>query len=187
MQHVDLIDGSAVPVHVGGAEDGRTVAIFDTAPGGVSPYHAVCERLHIAKLRTVLIPAGRLTVKSAAWVLDALRVTGAVLAGDGVGAQLAWDLAATYHERFAGLVVIDCGHPRVADVNGVVRDEHCPHVHVDTTILVTGRPADAVARASRRYVLGDYRLTDLAGWRGSEHFTTQLTTEILLRRHSWPG
>jgi pimeloyl-ACP methyl ester carboxylesterase len=187
LEHVDTIHGFTIPVDVQGPKDGRTIVIFDEPWCETSPYEAVRQRLHIAGLRTVLIGARRrLSAKAVVGVLDALPVKGAVLVGDHLGAELAWELAATHHERFAGLVVIDCGHPRVADVNGVVRDEHCPHVHADTTALVSSRAAEAVARASRRYVRGDFRLTELAGWRGSRHFTAQLTTEILLRRHSWP-
>ncbi len=88
-------------------------------------------------------------------------------------------------ERFTGLVVVDGGHPRVADVESVVRDEDCPHVQVDTTALASTPAARTVAQASRRYVQGDFRLVELAGWRGSRHFTVQLATEIVLRSHSW--
>jgi len=60
----------------------------------------------------------RLTTKSAVGILDALEVAGVVLVGDRFGAELGWKLAATHPERFTGLVVIDCGHPGMADVNG---------------------------------------------------------------------
>lgn len=187
LEHVEAIDGSAVPVDVAGPENGHTVVIFDETKYWASSYQAVRERLHIARVRTVLIGADHLTAKSAVSVLDSLQVKAAVLVGDHVGAELAWELAATHPERIAGLVVIECGHPRVIDTNGVIRDPHCPPVHADTTALVTSRQVDAVARASRRYVHGEYRLTELAGWRGSRYFTIQLTTEILLRMHSFPG
>ena len=82
-------------------------------------------------------------------------------------------------------MVIDCGHPRVPDINGVIRDQHCPPVQVDTTALVSTPAAHGVARASRRYVHGEFRLTDLAGWRKSRHFTAQLASEIVLRSHYW--
>jgi hypothetical protein len=35
-----------------------------------------------------------------------------------------------------------------------------------------------------RHVLGEFRLAELAGWRGSRHFIAQLSTEIVLRSHS---
>ncbi|MBS4727598.1 alpha/beta hydrolase [Mycobacterium sp. SM1] len=186
--HLDTVDGARIPVSLQGPEHGRHVVIFDDPEQTTSWHEAVCRRLHVARLRTVLITADRrLTAKSAAGILDALQVRAAVLVGDQGGGALAWELAATYHDRFTGLVVIDAGHPRVADVNGVIRDERCPDVHADTTALVSSCAADAVARASRRCVHGEFRLRELAGWRGSRHFATQLVTEILLRRHTWPG
>jgi hypothetical protein len=163
-EHVDTVDGLRVPVHVGGLNNGRVVIIFDKARHGTSLYEAVCHGLHVARIRTVLVGVDRhLTAKSAVGVLDALRVRAALLVGDGVCAELAWELAATHHQRFTGLVVIDSGHPRVADVTGVIRDEHCSHVHADTTMLISDHAAGAVARTSRRCVLGEFRVTELAG------------------------
>lgn len=68
-----------------------------------------------------------------------------MLVGGGVGDGLAWGLAAAHPERFTGLVVFDCGHPRVADPEGMVRDEDCPHVQVGTTVLVSTPAAHTVA------------------------------------------
>lgn len=51
-------------------------------------------------------------------ILDALDVKWALLVGDRVGGEIAWELAATRLDRFIGLVVIDRGHPRVADRPG---------------------------------------------------------------------
>ncbi len=56
-----------------------------------------------------------------------------------------------------------------------------PAVVVDTTVLVEGRSAHGVARASRRHVHADFRLVDLAGPPSSQHFTAQLATEIVMR------
>lgn len=177
-----------LPVDIGGPENTSAIVIFDNDSRSSSAYTAVRQRLHIATFRTVLVESGpHLTAKSAISLLDALGVKAAVLVGDCAGGTLAWQLAATYQDRFTGLVVIDSGHPRVPDVNGMIPDKYCPSVYLDTTALVSSRTADAVARASKRYVHGEFRLKDLAGWRGSRHFTSQLTTEILLRRHSWPG
>ena len=189
VHYVDTVDGLRVPVSVAGRENGRPVIIFDETPHDSDEYGAVLERLHrlhIALLRTIVIATNpRLTDKSVLSILDTVGVAGSVLVGDGAGAELGWTLAAMHPERFTGLVAIDRGHPRVADVNGVVRDEDCPHVHVDTTALVSTAAARAVAQASRRYVQGDFRLAELACWRGSRHFTAQLATEIVLRSHSW--
>ena len=121
-------------------------------------YDAVCQRLHTASLRTVVIaPDPRLSAKTVVGILDALGVRWALLVGDRIGGELAWELAATRLDRFIGLVVVDRGHPRVADQAGVIRDEHCPPVEMNTTALVSTPAARAVAKASQRYVYGDYR------------------------------
>lgn len=189
VDYVDTVEGFRVPVSMAGPENGRSIVMFEETRHNSDAYAALRERLHrlhIALLRTVVIAADpRLTDKSVLAILDAAGVASGVLVGDGVGAEFGWRLAATHPERFTGLVVIDGGHPRVADVNGVIRDQDCPHVHVDTTALVSTPAAHAVAQASRRYVLGDFRLAELAGWRGSRHFTAQVATEIVLRAHSW--
>lgn len=189
VDYVDTVDGFRVPVSVAGPENGRLIVMFEETRHNSDAYSSLRDRLHrlhIALLRTIVIPADpRLTAKSVLAILDTVGVAGGVLFGDGVGAELGWRLAATHPERFTGLVVIDGGHPRVADANGVIRDQDCPHVHVDTTALVSTPAAYAVAQASRRYVQGDFRLAKLGGWRGSSHFTAQLATEIVLRSHYW--
>ncbi len=63
--------------------------------------------------------------------------------------------------------MIDRGHPRVADLTGVIRDEHCPPVEMNTTALVSTPAARAVAKASQRYVYGDFRLVELLGRRNA--------------------
>jgi pimeloyl-ACP methyl ester carboxylesterase len=147
---------------------------------------AVCQRLHTASLRTIVIgPDPRLTAKSVVGILDALDVKWALLVGDRIGGELAWELAATRLDRFIGLVVIDRGHPRVADLAGVIRDEHCPPVEMNTTALVSTPAARAVAKASQRYVYGDFRLVDLLGRRNAQESTAQLAAEIVLRTSNW--
>ncbi|BBU20764.1 alpha/beta fold hydrolase [Mycobacterium xenopi] len=187
--HVFTIDGYRVPVRVGGRENGRYVVMFEDNRHDDGAYDEVRERLHrlhIALICTVVVGADpRLTTKSVVRILDRLGVTGAVLVGDGLCAELSWKLAAHHPERFRGLVVVDAGHPRVPDTTGVVRDADCPHVDVDTTVLVSTPVARSVAQASRRYVHGDFRLTEMAGWRGSKHFAAQLATEVVLRSYSW--
>ena len=186
VRYVNATDGFSVPVTLSGPDDGRVVVMIDETRSETAAFYDVRRRLHVARLRTVTIPViGRLSAKSVVDVLDQLGVPAGLLVGDRTGGDLAWDVAATQHERFTGLVVIDSGHPRVPDIYSVIRDEHCPPVHAATTALVSSRAADAVARASRRYVRGDFRLTELAGWRGSRHVTAQLSAEIVLRSHSW--
>ncbi len=183
---MDAVDGFSVPVRLSGPDNGRVVVMLDETPSKTAAFDEVRERLHIAMLRTVSLPVDRrLTAKSVLGLLDRLGVPGGLLVGDRAGGDLAWNVAATQHERFTGLVVIDSGHPRAPDVNWVIRDELCRPVNAATTALVSSPAAHAVARASRRYVHGEFRLTELAGRRGSQHFTAQMTTEIILRSHSW--
>src|ERR1700743_3993294 len=132
------LDGFPVPVAVSGPEMGVVVVILGDEQRTPVAYDAVCERLHPASSRTVVIGLDRrLTPKSVVGILDGLGIGWAVVVGDRAGADLAWELAATRLGRFVGLVVVDRGHPRVADLNGVVRDEHCPPVEIGTTMLVT--------------------------------------------------
>ena len=133
----------------------------------------------------MIAPDPRLTAKSVVAVLDALDVKWALLVGDRVGGELAWELAATRLDRFIGLVVIDRGHPRVADLTGAIRDEDCPPVEMNTTALVSTAAARAVAKASQRYVYGDFRLVDLLGRRNAQESTAQLAAEIVMRTSTW--
>jgi pimeloyl-ACP methyl ester carboxylesterase len=137
----------------------------------------------VAKVHTVGISAGcAVSGKAVVGILDSLRVPSAVLVGDGPCAEIAWQAAAHHPQRITGLVVIDGGHPNTGV--GARADDGanlCPHVFADTTALVSSHAAGSVARASRRYVRGDFRLADLAGPRGSRHFIAQLSSEIVMR------
>ncbi|MGV0581484.1 alpha/beta hydrolase [Mycolicibacterium elephantis] len=180
------VDGFSVPVEVAGPDKGSVVLLLCAAHHAPATYAAVCQRLHTASLRTIAVGADpRLTAKSVIGILDALEVKWALLVGDRVGAELAWELAATRLDRFIGLVVIDRGHPHIADVSGVVRDEHCPPVELNTTALVSSSAARAVAKASQRYVYGDYRMVDLLRRRNAEDSTAQLAAEIVMRSSTW--
>ncbi len=180
------LDGFSVDVGIAGPEKGVVVVILGAEQRAVAAYDAICERLHTASLRTVVIGADpRLTAKSVIGILDALGISWAVVVGDRDGAELAWELAATRLGRFAGLVAIDRGHPAVADVDGVVRDDHCPAVEIGTTMLVSSPAARNAARDSQRLVYSDYRIVDLAGRRNAQESTAQLATEIVLRTSAW--
>jgi pimeloyl-ACP methyl ester carboxylesterase len=180
------VDGVPVTVDVTGPEKGSVVVILGAASHGPGAYDAVCQRLHTASLRTVVIgPDPRLTAKSVVSVLDALDMKWGLLVGDRVGGEIAWELAATRLDRFIGLVVVDRGHPRVADLAGNIRDEHCPPVEMNTTALVSTPAARTVAKASQRYVYGDYRLVELLGRRNAQESTAQLAAEIVLRTSTW--
>ncbi|MBI2699233.1 MAG: alpha/beta hydrolase [Mycobacterium sp.] len=180
------LDGFSVHVGVAGPEKGVVVVILGAEQRAVAAYDAICERLHTASLRTVVIGADpRLTPKSVIGILDALGIGWAVVVGDRDGAELAWELAATRLGRFAGLVAIDRGHPAVADADGVVRDDHCPPVEIGTTVLVSSPATRNAARDSQRLVYSDYRVVDLAGRRNAQESTAQLATEIVLRTSAW--
>lgn len=180
------VDGVGVPVDVDGPDKGSVVVILGAANQPPSAYDAVCQRLHTASIRTVVIgPDPRLTGDSVIGILDSLDVKWALLVGDRIGGELAWELAATRLDRFIGLVAIDRGHPRVADLSGVIRDEHCPPVEMNTTALVSTPAARAVANASQRYVYGDFRVVDLLGKRNAQDSTAQLAAEIVMRTSTW--
>jgi pimeloyl-ACP methyl ester carboxylesterase len=180
------LDGIPIPVAVTGPDKGVVVVILAAEQRAPAAYDAVCERLHTASLRTVVIgPDPRLTGKSVIGILDSLGIGWAVIVGDRAGAELAWKLAATRLGRFVGLVAIDRGHPRVADLDGVVRDEECPPVEVATTVLVSSPAARSIARDSQRFVYADYRMVDLLGRRNAQESTAQLAAEIVLRTSSW--
>ncbi|TQR84068.1 alpha/beta hydrolase [Mycobacterium hodleri] len=179
------VDGFPATVDVSGPEKGSVVVLLGAAQGPAA-YDAICERLHTASLRTVVIaPDPRLSPKSVVGILDSVGVRWALLVGDRVGGELAWELAATRLDRFIGLVVVDRGHPRVPDQAGDIRDEHCPPVEVNTTALVSSPAARTVAKASQRYVYGDYRIVELLGRRNAQESTAQLAAEIVLRTSTW--
>jgi len=162
------------------------VLMLGAANQAPAAYDGVCQRLHTASLRTVVVgPDRRLRPKSVIGILDSLAVKWALLVGDRIGGEIAWELAASKLDRFIGLVVIDRGHPCVADMTGVVRDEHCPPVEINTTAMVSTPAARAVARASQRYVFGDFRLVEMLSRRNAAESTAQLAAEIVLRTSTW--
>lgn len=180
------VDGSPFTVEVAGPENAGVVVLLGSVQQVPAAYDAVCQRLHTASLRTLVIaPSAQLSAVSVIGIMDALDVRWGTLVGDRVGAELAWELAANRLDRFTGLVVIDRGHPRAADEAGTVRDESCPPVEVTTTALVSTAAAAKVARASQRYVYGDYRLVELLGRRNAGESTAQLAAEIVMRTSTW--
>ena len=177
------LDGFPVPVGVAGPENGTVVVLLAAEQRAPAAYDAVCERLHNASLRTVVIGADpRLTPKSVIGILDSLGIAWAVAVGDRGGAELAWELAATRLGRFAGLVAIDRVHPRVADSDP---DGKCPPVEIATTVLVSTPALREAARDSQRFVFGDYRVVEMLGRRSANESTAQLATEIILRTSGW--
>lgn len=179
------VDGFAVGVSVAGPERGPCVVILGAAQQPPAAYDALCKRLHNSAARTVVVAGDpRLQAKDVVGILDALEVPSGVLVGDRSGAELAWELAAARPERFTGLVVVDRGHPRVADSQGVIRDPDCPPVEINTTVLASSPAARAVARSSQRHVYSDFRLVEFSR-RNAETATPQLAAEIVLRTSTW--
>jgi pimeloyl-ACP methyl ester carboxylesterase len=175
------VDGITVPVSVSGPDNAPVVVLLGDAGHSVAAYDAVCARLHIASLRTVVIGADdRLSVPTVLGVLDKLQVRWAVVVGDRSGAGLAWELAARRLDRVTGLVVVDRGHPRVVDPAA-----DCPAVEVNTTVLVSNATARTAARGSQRYVYGDCRVVDMPARRNAAESTAQLAGEIVLRTSTW--
>ena len=180
------VDGFGVPVRVTGPERGAYVVLLGAAQHPVAAYETLCNRLHIAATRTVVIGAEpQDNTKAVIEILDNLEVPSGVLVGDRYGAELAWQVAAARPDRFTGLVVIDRGHPRVPDPHGVVRDPECPPVEINTTALVNSPATRAMAKASQRYVYSDFRLVEFGGRRNVEVATAQLAAEIVLRSSTW--
>lgn len=183
---VMTVDGIPAAVDVSGPDNGAVVVLLGAAHQGPAAYDGVCQRLHTASLKTVVIgPDPRLSAKAVIDILDTLGVRWALLVGDRLGGELAWELAATRLDRFIGLVVVDRGHPRVADQTGLIRDNACPPVEVNTTALVSSPAARSVAKASQRFVYGDYRVVELLGRRSAQESTAQLAAEIVMRTSTW--
>ena len=175
-----------MPVSVTGPDKGVHVVLLCAALHAPAAYDTLCERLHTAAIRTVVIGADpRLHPKAVIAILDALDIPWAVLVGDRFGADVAWELAALRPDRFTGLIVIDRGHPALPDPRGVVRIPDCPAVAINTTALVTGSATRSVARASQHRVHSDYRLVEFTGRRNAAESTAQLAAEIVLRTSSW--
>lgn len=183
---IPTVEGFAIPVDISGPQKGPVVVLLAAADLATAAYDGVCARLHTANLRTVVVGADtRLSAKSVLGVLDVIGVRWAVLVGDRAGADLAWELAASRLDRFTALIVIDRGHPRVPDKTGTVRDPDCPAVEVNTTVLVSSSAARANARASQRFVYGDFRMVDMITRRNAHEGTAQLAAEIVLRSSTW--
>src|ERR1700738_5545890 len=104
------VDGFPIQVSDTGPDQGSVVVLLGAAQRAPAAYEAVCERLHPASLRTIVVgPDPRLTPKSVVGILDVLDVSWGVLVGDRDGAKLAGELAATRRGPVTGPVGIDAG------------------------------------------------------------------------------
>lgn len=176
-----VVGGVAIEFEGVGPWRGPAVVLL-TSSRSLSPFERVCQRLHVASLRTVVVIVDRrMTAEMVVQRLQSAGVQTAVLVGDHVTGQLAWRLAAAYPYRFIGLVVIDACHPGVPGQTDAVIDKRCPAVEVNTTVIVTDSCATSVARASQRFVYGDFRLVTLC----TPCPTVQLSVEIVLRAVCW--
>lgn len=76
------VDGFPVPVSVTGPEKGPYVVLLGAAQHAPAAYDGVCQRLHTASVRTVVIGADpRLHPKAVIGILDALDVRWGILVG----------------------------------------------------------------------------------------------------------
>src|SRR5581483_4849690 len=99
------VDGFPIQVSDTGPDKGPVVVLLGAAQRAPAAYDAVCERLHSASLRTIVVgPDPRLTPKSVVGVLDVLDINWGVLVGVRDGGDLAWELAATRLDRLTGVV-----------------------------------------------------------------------------------
>ncbi|WP_067698919.1 hypothetical protein [Nocardia jejuensis] len=173
-------------VRTGGPESRHHVLLLPDAGDPADVYDEVCTRLQTSDLHTIAIEwADGLDTATVFAILDELKVPWANLVGCGVGADLAWQLAARGFGRFMSLVVAGGGHPAAAGPDGAVADATCPPVEIPTTLLATKRFPRAVAEPSSRFVYGEFRLVpvdvgNVAGEAGHE-----LATEIVLRTSFW--
>ncbi len=176
------VDGFGVQADVSGPDDGSCVALLGAAQQPPASYDALCQRLHIAGVRTIVMATDpRMNPKSVVAILDSLGMLCGVVVGDRFGADSAWELAANRPDRFTGLVVIDRAHPRVPDPQGAIRNPDCPPVEVNTTALFTTPSERSMANASQRFVFGDYRMVECSGRRNAAVAIAQLAAEIVMR------
>jgi pimeloyl-ACP methyl ester carboxylesterase len=172
---IATVDGFDAVVEAAGPEKAPVVVVLGAAQQAPAAYEAICNRLHTAALRTIVIAADpRLSPKSVVGVLDTLGVRWAILVGDRRGAELAWELAATRLDRFTGLVAIDRGHPGTY-----------PPVEINTTVLVSTPAARQQAQAGQRYVYGEFRLVEMPARRSANEATAQVASEIVMRTSTW--
>ncbi|MDR3663468.1 MAG: alpha/beta hydrolase [Mycobacterium sp.] len=182
MPTIPTVDGFGATVDVSGPEDATAVVLLAAPQHPSASYEALCELLHTASLRTVLVGADdRLSVNSIVGILDTVGVKWALLFADRGTGDLGWRLAANRLDRFTALVAVDSGHPRVDGESAA----GCPPVEINTTAVVTSTDARAQAQAGQRFVYGEFRMVEMLGRRTAQEFTAQLANEIVLRSSTW--
>jgi len=140
------VDGFPIQVSDTGPDKGSVVVLLGAAQRAPAAYDAVCDRLHTASLRTIVVgPDPRLTPKSVVGILDVLDINWGVLVGDrevqATGDRdLIFDAIANLvdnalkHGRHGGEVVVACenidGQALVSISDDGPGIPPCEHEHV---------------------------------------------------------
>lgn len=179
--------GGTRTVRIAGPESRHVVLLLPGLGDRPDVFDGVSERLHNSDLKTVAVEDVRgLDGDAMVAILDELSLPWVHLVGSREGAELAWTLAARTFGRFASLVACDCGHPAVADQDGVIRASDCSPVELPTTIVIGSSLQRASADGSGRLVYSDFRVVQLDGVGNiPEDATAELATEIVLRTNPW--
>jgi hypothetical protein len=174
-------------VQVGGPQSAHVVVLLRASDDPETVYDDVCERLHNSGLRTVVIGAQDhpLTERAVLAVLDELSLAWVNLVGNKDAADVAWLLAARTFGRFVSLIVVDRGHPAIADGQGHMLAEDCPAVEMPTTVLVGDPEYRDPAELSGRRVYSEFRVVQLPDGADVASASSELATEIVLRTSSW--
>lgn len=195
------IGGNVRTVAVDGTDGAPGVLILvgpsDGAP--VPRLAPLTERLVASGLQSFVWdcsaePSTLPTHEDVAAALDELGLHWVNLVGIGSATGSVWQTAARHFGRVSSLVVLDGGHPAVADADGGVQDQGCPAVDVATTLVMTSSAARTHAYASGRHVYSDFRVVEPAGGSSAggddpdawgEALAAGLATEIILRSNPW--
>lgn len=174
-------------VAIAGPDSRHTVLLLPDSGDPASVYDTITVRLHNSDLKTVVLQSvDDVDHEMILALLEELKLPWVHLVGSGVGAEIAWTLAARTFGRFASLVVADRCHPAIADAQGTVRDASCPPVEVPTTVLIGSSLARASADGSGRFVYTDFRVVELDGVTNIPvDAPAEMTTEIVLRTSPW--
>ncbi|MFC8180003.1 MULTISPECIES: alpha/beta fold hydrolase [Nocardiaceae] len=185
-KHVAARGGSCT-LRIAGPESRHVVLLLPDAGDAPDVYDSVAERLHNSDLKTVAVEdINGLDHDGVLELLTELGLPWVHLVGSGVGAELAWGLAARTFGKFTSLVVCNRTHPAIADENGTVRAADCPAVEIPTTLVVGSSLRAPGADASGRLVYGDFRVVRLDGVDNiPSAASAELATEIVLRTSPW--
>ncbi|TSD93547.1 alpha/beta hydrolase [Skermania sp. ID1734] len=184
---MELRQIGARTVRIDGPESRHSVLLLPAAAEPGTVYDDVCTRLHNSGLRTIVAETlDGLDEAGIAAILDELKIGWVNLVGSREGAGLAWLFAARTFGRVASLVVADCCHPAVPDLNGEVLAADCPPVELPTTLIIGSSLLRPQADVSGRKVYADFRIVQLDGVDNVPlKAAAEMATEIVLRTSSW--